>query len=213
LKKAFGLIGLIALLLVSAWTVAAEPIENQEYVRIQPPQSNESPGKIEVIEFFSFACNHCKDFNPVITAWAAKLPKDVVFKRVPVTFNRKAWANLAKLFYALEATGDLHRLDNDIFTALHEQKVNLADETTAIDWVSKKGVDKQKFANIYKSFGIDSKVARGQQMSERYGIGAVPSLIVGNRYRIINEKAGSHQGQTALADRLIQKVRAENKKK
>ena len=42
-------------------------------------------GKIEVLEFFSYGCPHCNDFNPLIHAWAL-LPADVVFRKVPITF-------------------------------------------------------------------------------------------------------------------------------
>jgi hypothetical protein len=44
-------------------------------------------------------------------AWVAKQPGDVVVKKVPITFGRAAWANIAKLYYTLEITGDLHRLE------------------------------------------------------------------------------------------------------
>ena len=64
----------------------------KDYVPVQPAQPGDTPGKIEVLEFFSYGCPHCNDFNPLIHAWAAKLPADVVFRKVPITFGRAAWA-------------------------------------------------------------------------------------------------------------------------
>src|SRR5258708_36785325 len=79
----------LALILALATLAAAPPspsapeqgVEGTDFRAVVPPQPTSSPGKIEVIEFFSYGCPHCNDFNPLITAWAAKLPKDVVLRR------------------------------------------------------------------------------------------------------------------------------------
>jgi len=88
-----------------------------DYTPISPAQPTEDAAKIEVVEFFSYGCPHCADFNPLLAAWVAKLPSDVVFKKVPITFGRAAWANIARLYYTLEVTGDVARLESDIFKA------------------------------------------------------------------------------------------------
>ena len=86
-----------------------------------PSQATNHSNKIEVIEFFSYGCRYCYDLQPTIDKWSKKLPSDVVFKRIPVSFGRFQWASLAKLYYVLETTGDLARLDRAIFEALHEK--------------------------------------------------------------------------------------------
>jgi thiol:disulfide interchange protein DsbA len=83
-------------------------------VELARPQAKETPGKIEVIEFFSYGCNHCNDFHPILQAWIAKQQADVVVLRIPVAWNR-AWENLARLYYTLESLGDLKRLDDAVF--------------------------------------------------------------------------------------------------
>ena len=105
----------------------------KDYTPITPAQPTDDAAKIEVLEFFSYGCPHCSDFHPLISAWAAKQPGDVVFKRVPVSFGRAAWANAAKLYYTLEATGDLAKLDGDVFKAIHSERVNLFDEKTILE--------------------------------------------------------------------------------
>jgi len=64
--------------------VHAQGVEGTDYRKIEPPQPPTTPGKIEVIEFFSYMCPHCKEFYPLVSTWAAQLPKNVVFRRVPV---------------------------------------------------------------------------------------------------------------------------------
>jgi protein dithiol oxidoreductase (disulfide-forming) len=188
-------------------TVAAPSFgQGAPYTPINPAQPTEDAGKIEVLEFFSYGCPHCADFNPLLTAWVAKQPADVVVRKVPITFGRAAWANIAKLYYTLEITGDLRRLEADVFTAIHGERANLFDEKTLTDWVVKKGVDPKKFVEPFNSFGVMSKVKRGDQMAQAYKITGVPALTVEGKYLVgdvsFNEKL-------VVADKLIAQARSE----
>ena len=178
----------------------------KEYLPIVPAQPTDDPAKIEVLEFFSYGCPHCADFHPLISAWAAKLPGDVVFKRVPITFGRAAWANIARLYYTLEATGDLARLDGDVFKAIHNDRINLFEEQGLLDWVAKNGVDQKKFRETFNSFGVMSKAKRGDQLAQSYKISGVPALAVDGKY-MINGKDFAEQ--LANADKMIAKARSE----
>ena len=178
----------------------------KDYMLIAPAQPTDDVAKIEVIEFFSYGCPHCNDFNPLVSAWAAKQPGDVVFKRVPVSFGRAAWANAAKLYYTLEATGDLAKLDGDVFKAIHSDRTNLFDDKSILEWVTKKGVDPKKFADTYNSFGVMSKVKRGDQMAQTYKISGVPAIAVDGKYMVSGQSFGE---VLATTDKLIAKARSE----
>jgi thiol:disulfide interchange protein DsbA len=182
--------------------------QGREYVLIDPPQPTDNPGKIEVVEFFSYGCPHCSDFHPLLSAWIAKQPADVVVRKVPVTFGRAAWTNIARLFYALETTGDLARLDADVFKAIHAERQNLFDERGINEWVAKKGVDPKKFADAFASFGVQSRVKRGDQMAQGYRIQGVPALGVQGRY-LVGERQPAEN--LATVDRLIAEIRSQKK--
>lgn len=173
---------------------------------ISPAQPTEDAGKIEVIEFFSYGCPHCADFNPLLQAWVAKLPGDVVFRKVPITFGRAAWANIARLYYALKVTGDLDRLESEIFKAIHNDRINLFEEKSLVEWVAKKGVDQKKFSEAFNSFGVVSQVKRGDQMAQSYKIQGVPALAVDGKYMVGGKDFNE---QLAIADKLIAKARSE----
>lgn len=198
-----GIFALGAALTVSmpAWAQSA----GKDYNLVNPAQATDEPGKIEVLEFFSYGCPHCNDFRPLLATWAGKLPGDVVLKKVPVTFGRPAWANVARLYYALEITGDLARLDGEIFKAVHGDRVNLFDEKTLAEWVSKKGVDAKKFADAFNSFGVMSKVKRADQLAQAYQISGVPSLAVDGKYLVTGQ---DFNDTLSIADKLIAKSRA-----
>lgn len=199
-----------AILLVAAGLTAAMPSFAQsagsDYTPIVPNQPTDNPAKVEVLEFFSYGCPHCAEFNPQVTSWAAKLPGDVVFRKVPITFGRAAWAGIARLYYTLEVTGDLARLENEVFKAIHQDRENLFDERTLTEWVAKKGVDAKKFSETFNSFGVMSKLKRGDQLAQAYKISGVPAIAIEGKYLV----GGKDFAETlVIADKLIAKARAE----
>jgi protein dithiol oxidoreductase (disulfide-forming) len=194
---------------------SAQLLEGRDYRTLAPAQPTTSPGKIEVTEFFSYACPHCRVFYPLVSAWAAKLPKDVVFTRVAVSYGRPAWVNLARAYYALDATGDLAKLDGPLFRAIHDEHLNLFDEQSIADWVGKQGGDAARFANAYTSFGVNNQTVQADQAAESYRIEAIPSLAVNGKYVVISPAEAADEEQTfrdllALTDKVIAKARSES---
>jgi thiol:disulfide interchange protein DsbA len=187
-------------------TPAAAQTVGKDYLPITPVQPTENPAKVEVLEFFSYGCPHCADLYPLLAPWVAKQAGDVVVKKVPITFGRAAWGNIAKLYYALDITGHLARLDGEVFKALHGQRVNLYDERTIMEWVAKNGVDQKKFAEVFNSFGVNSLVRRGDQLAQAYKIQGVPALAVDGKYLVGGQ---NFNDILANADKLIVKARSE----
>src|SRR5689334_18073762 len=93
---------------------AAQLRDGIDYVRASRPLPQSQPG-IEVVEFFSYGCPHCNEFEPVVRKWRAGLPKDVRVRRVPISFGNPKWQSLAKLYLTVESTGDLAKIDDAIF--------------------------------------------------------------------------------------------------
>jgi thiol:disulfide interchange protein DsbA len=185
---------------------ALAQVAGTDYAPVNPPQPTDTPGKIEVVEFFAYACVHCGNLYPLLSAWAAKQPADVVVRKIPVTFGRAAGVPPAKLFYALQVTGDLARLDGEAFKAIHQDRVMLFTDEDVLKWAAGKGVNPQKFAEAYNSFGVTNQVRRGDQMAQAYRVEGTPTLYIDGRYQVLGK---THQEVLANADKLIARVRAE----
>ena len=198
--------------LCASTPATAQLVEGRDYRLVTPPRPTSSPGKIEVVEFFSYACPHCARFNPLVSAWVAKQPKDVAFRRVPVSYGRDAWTNLSRTYYALEAIGDLKKLDGALFRAIHDEHQNLFDEQSIDDWVAKQGGDATRFANAYVSFGVNNATVQADVMAEDYGIREIPTLVVNGRYAVISPTQSADEEQIfkamlALTDKVIAMAR------
>ena len=210
------LVSLALATLVSTFLAAApalaEPQSGKDYKPVSPPLATPK-GKIEVVEFFSYGCPHCNDFHPLISQWAAKLPKDVSFRRVPVSFNRPEWARFSRIYFALDSIGELAKLDAAVFIAIHEQRVAFKNDDAVLAWVTSKGVDGKKFAEAYNSFSMASRVQRADQEATAARIGGVPAVVVDGRYLVNNEAVSSFDQLLKLTDAIIEKARQENKGK
>ncbi|OHC70954.1 MAG: hypothetical protein A2045_16335 [Rhodocyclales bacterium GWA2_65_20] len=184
----------------------------RDYDVLATPQPTDAAGKVEVIEFFSYLCPHCAQFEPVLSRWTKALPKDVAFRRVPVIF-RPQWEAPAKLYFTLEAMNELDRLHVAAFSAVHEGHVDLTNEAAVTDWAARNGIDRKKFSDVYGSFALQSKALRAKQMQGAYAIPGVPALVVGGKYRTPDNFPGSQGDLLKIVDALIVKARSEQGRK
>ena len=199
LKQMAAVVGVAAM----AGKVSAQ----QPFAEVNPPQPTGDAGKIEVLEFFHYGCPHCRDFDPLLEKWVAALPKDVEFKRVPAIWGNAQLKELARFYYTLEVTGELHALHSKVFTALQSDKVPLNTEDGVRAWIAKQGGDEKRFMETYKSFGVQSMVQRADQIARAYKIQGC-RLAIDGKYLTAGSMAGTHENALKVADQLIQRVRA-----
>jgi thiol:disulfide interchange protein DsbA len=202
-----------ALAAASATTLAALPLgvqaqgkppaEGKDYLLLSKPAPNEAPaGQIEVVEFFWYSCPHCNEFEPQLEAWAAKAPKDVSLRRVPVSF-RPDFEPQQRLYYVLEALGKMAALHKKVFYAIHVEKqtLNTADLVSA--WAQKQGIDKAKFTELYNSFPVNMKARKATQLQEAFMVDGVPALGVDGRYYTSGSLAGNMARALTVTDHLL----------
>jgi protein dithiol oxidoreductase (disulfide-forming) len=182
------------------------PVEGRDYARLAQPVPVASSGKVEVVEFFGYWCPHCNSFEPTLDAWARKVPADVAFRRVPVAFSAPQ-EPYAKIFYALEAMGQLEAMHRKVFAAIHVQKQHLEKDSEIQAFVAANGIDGPKFIETLKSFSVASKFKQARQLAEAYRIDGVPTLGIHGRFFTSPSLAGGADQALRVADQLIQRVR------
>jgi protein dithiol oxidoreductase (disulfide-forming) len=195
-----------SLLLATATAQAQAPVEGREYSLIQPPQTPANPAKIEVLEFFTYACPHCSAFEPTVGPWSRTLPADVAFRRVPVAFLFNA-ENFQRTYYALETLGLVEQMQPKVFAAVHVERQRLDKPEDIAALVAKNGGDATKFLAAFKSFSVATSVSKAKKMQADYKIEAVPALTIQGRYLTSPSQANGSPQALAVADALIDKVR------
>lgn len=185
----------------------AKFVAGKDFIKLDRVLPTETEaGKIELIEFFWYSCSHCNAFEPAFAQWVKNAPKDVVVRRIPVAF-RDDFAPQQRLYFTLEAMGLLEKLHGKVFQAIHVERLTLNTDASIQNWIEKQGVDKAKFADTFKSFGVASKVKRAVQLQNEFKIEGVPSLGVAGRFYIDGTLAGSMDRALQVADSLLAQVR------
>lgn len=177
------------------------------YEPIVPAQpTSAGPGKVEVVEVFWLGCPHCYALEPAVLKWLKTKPDYVTFVRVPVMWGPVHQAH-ARLYYTLVA---LHRSDlfEKAFDTIQRENnplvANSDDATLALDvaFAKANGIKPDDFTRAYHSLSVDTDLQRAQQLTERYNITGVPTIVVDGKYTTDVGKAGSPENLFALIDDL-----------
>src|SRR5262245_21258681 len=116
---------------------AAQQVRHDvDYRLIPQPQPVASGDRIEVIEFFFYACPYCNELSPYLERWQQRKPADVVFRRVPVAAH-DSWVPLARTYYTLEAMGELGRLHGEVYRGYHVEDLAMSQEKIIAEWAGK----------------------------------------------------------------------------
>jgi thiol:disulfide interchange protein DsbA len=187
---------------------ALVPVTSQQYQTLGKPVPVTAPaGTVDVVEFFSFACPHCFEFEPTLEAWLKTKPATIHFHRSPVHFLQNA-ANFQPMYFALEAMGLVDTMQQKVFNAVHVEHQRLDKPESIAAFMTKNGVDAARFMSVFNSFGVRTKVAQANQLFDSFGIDGVPTLGVQGRFVTSPSIAKGEAQALAAVDYLAAQVRA-----
>ena len=167
----------------TAFASPTDPKSGVEYVTLAQPQPVQATGKkVEVIEFFMYHCPHCNALEPQLEQWVKKQGDNIVFKRVHLPSSGPNDPE-AHLRLTLEALGKAEEFQPKVFKAWHVDHLRLNTDAAIIDWVSKNGIDRNKFLEAWNSFGVTTKLRRLQQIANDYKVDSVPTIIIDGKYQ------------------------------
>jgi len=180
----------------------------RNYTRLDPPLPVATGSRIEVIEFFYYGCPICYEFQPHFSRWQIQAPEYVAVRRVPV-LSSENWEPLTKLYYALEILGELNRLHWPVYDNFHFDGVKLNDERVMADWVSRNGIDRQKFVAAYSSAEVAKRLEQSREMVKTYDVRGVPTVVIDGKYAASARLAGGTRQLAQIVDLLVKQARKE----
>lgn len=177
--------------------------EGEHYQKVPAVGSARGDG-IEVVEFFSYGCVHCFNFDPAVESWSEKLGDDVQFKRVPAVFN-STWEFLAQAFYTAEALGVAEEMHLPLFRAIHTDSINIGDpQLMAKLFADHGGIKAEDFALAFDAFSVRSKVQQSKAQGRAMRLRAVPSMVVGGQYVVDGSMLkGGNEEMLEVVDYLV----------
>ena len=191
LAAAFGILGLL-------YGVGfAGAGEGEQYREIENAPQRRGP--VTIVEYFSYSCIHCRNFDPLIEDWRETLPDGVMFRRAHVAFN-PALELLAKAHVALTLHGALQPNHQRIFRAVHDRARQFADAEDLASYLDGYGIDRAAFLALMDSPRTARTVRENERAMRAAGVSGVPALVVAEKY-VVNMDVGRKQA-LEVAERL-----------
>lgn len=166
--------------------------------------------QIEVMEFFSYGCVHCYNFDPALEDWVEDRGDTVRFVRTPAIASEQ-WRLLGRTYYAMEELGILEQNHYRLFRAIHDGGASLSSVNQLARWFDGKGTTEEEFRTAYNSPAVETKVRLADRMGRRMKVASVPTIIVNGKYRVGMSRTVGPSRMLDVMDHLVEKELAARK--
>ena len=177
-------------------------VEGEDYTLLDTPLTNQQRDSIEVIEYFSYRCIHCKNFEPFLEDWLVEIPENVNFARQHVVFSTSDEL-FARTHLALQQSPNYSSLHNRLFSAVHDRQKQFTNIEDITSYLEGYDLDPDEFKRSFNSPRTDRTLTNNRSGQARSQLAATPSLLISGKY-LISMKNGQPRA-LEVASELIEK--------
>jgi thiol:disulfide interchange protein DsbA len=207
---------LLSTLLLALGTAAqaADYVAGKNYtVMAQPQRTNVAPGKVEVMEVFSYGCPACNAFRGTMAKLKSSLPANAQLIYLPASWHAEEnWPLLQRSYYTAQALGVADKAHEAIYDAIWKSgelsaiepgsSNRLKSQLPTIEDIAKvyqrvTGVKAADFVKTSESFGVNLKIRQADSQISAMKVESTPWLVVNGKYAVIRD---SVKGDDALID-------------
>ncbi|MBU2112604.1 MAG: thiol:disulfide interchange protein DsbA/DsbL [Gammaproteobacteria bacterium] len=174
--------------------------EGEHYQSLPLPATNTA----KVVEYFSYYCPFCYNFEPVVAELKQALPTGIVLQKIPVAFHGGPMAPDVQRAHALAETLNVSELfSTALFAQIHQQRKPPQNRNALKQLFAELGVDNEKFDANFNSMPINTLISEYDQAIRTANIRSVPSFIVNDKYLVNISAVSSQQQFNALINHLL----------
>lgn len=161
---------------------AAQITDGKQYITLDKPVA----GAPQVLEFFSFYCSHCYEFEEVLHVSdnvKKKLPEGTKMVKYHVEFLGPLGKDLTQAWAVAMALGVENKIEVPMFEAVQKTQTvqNVADIR---DVFIKAGVKPEEYDAAWNSFVVKSLVAQQEKAAADFQLRGVPAMYVDGKYML-----------------------------
>lgn len=164
---------------------AAQFSEGDQYVKLDKSVTNEP----QVLEFFSFYCPHCYEFEEVYhvsDAVRKGLPEGVKMTKYHVEFLGPLGKQLTQAWAVAMALGVADKITQPMFEAVQKTQSVQSPEDIRNVFI-KAGVSAADYDGALNSFVVKSLVVQQEKAAEDLQLRGVPAIFVNGKYMVKND--------------------------
>jgi thiol:disulfide interchange protein DsbA len=214
-------IAMAALWLLAPVAYSEQWVEGVHYFLVEQSQpTGLPPGRVQVVEIFSYACPGCNRFYPIADRIAKALPANAVMDYLPASFRPdEDWPMFQRAYLVAKELGVAQRTHDAMFDAVWktgelavwDDKLKRAKHPAPLITDAAKfyeraaGIKPETFLATAGSFGMEVKVKQADELIARYGVAETPSIVVNGKYRLNPISAGGDEQTIDLVKWLVAK--------
>ena len=174
--------------------------EGEHYQSLSLPATNTA----KVVEYFSYYCPFCYNFEPVVAELKQALPTGVALQKIPVAFHGGPVAPDVQRAHAMaELLNVTESFAAVLFAQIHQQRKPPQNRNALKQLFAELGVANEKFDANFSSLPVNSLIADYEQAIRNANIRSVPSFIVNDKYLVNISAVSSQQQFNALINYLL----------
>lgn len=146
--------------------------------------ADEVTEEVEIIEFFSFYCISCYQFQPFGEMVQAEFGDS--FKQYHVNFIGSR--NMGDITIRAWAAANILGVADEVSPLIFRKHFQQRDVSTSVDDLAGVfklvGIEREEFDKAYNSFPARSQANRMRNEAEKFNVSATPTFIINGRYRM-----------------------------
>lgn len=185
-------------------TVANVSGTSGPYGVLNQPSTHE-PGKVKIIEFISFYCGHCYQFNGMKPALEDKYGDRLKIETRPIVWGAQSMKSVEAYIIA-EQLGKGSQMGDALFNANFVDKRDIGDEKVLIKLADDIGLGSD-FVLKLKSGDAKPLAEENIRLAGVYGVEETPTLIVDGNIKITPHETGDDVVKMAKSlDKMIGEI-------
>lgn len=201
----------LCLLSLTAFVACAEEApryqEGVHYTVINTPLKTNHRGEEigEIVEFFSYGCIHCYNFEPAVDRFMEEKPDNIRFTQIPVMFNTRQ-APEVRAYYVIQTKRLGHDAHQAVFNAIHRDRKSLrTDKAFAKFFEDNFDLSEDDYMSAAYSFAVDPMVNKSIYYTGNSGIGGTPTIMANGKYLINSSAVGGNEVALYVAQWLVER--------
>ncbi len=196
-----GVVGYLSFLTIQDQPLG-EFVEGEHYQLVENPRRIRGD-TIEVMEFFSYGCVHCYNFDSDLNSWVDDKGDTIRFVRMPAV-SSDYWRLLGRAYYTMQALEMHERHHTHFFREIHEGRQPFNTVELIKDFFVGAGVSEEDFMSTFNSAEVDAQINTADQMARRLKIAAVPMLVVQGKYLVRTTRGIGPRRMLDVMDHIIE---------
>ncbi|MTH47033.1 thiol:disulfide interchange protein DsbA [Intestinirhabdus alba] len=192
--------------MILAFSASAAQIQDgKQYTTLETPLAD-GP---QVLEFFSFYCPHCYQFEEVLhvsDSVKKKLPEGVKMTKYHVEFLGTLGKDMTQAWAVAMALGVEDKVTVPMFEAV--QKTQTIQSVADIrDVFIKAGVKAEEYDAAWNSFVVKSLVVQQEKAASELQLQGVPAMFVNGKYQLNPQGMDTNNGMDAFVQQYADTVK------